>query len=70
MKTNTTRDLDGARSILTWPGLLENLPYLAGGFVRAGRSDRFFPDRADRYFEAPVDKQTPVPPVEKPGQSA
>jgi hypothetical protein len=22
-----------------------------------------FPDRADRYFEAPVEKQTPVPQV-------
>ena len=29
-----------------------------------------FPDRADRYFEAPIDKQTPVPPTEKPGKTA
>jgi cysteine synthase B len=27
-----------------------------------------FPDRADRYFEAPIQKQTPVPPVDGAGE--
>ena len=37
---------------------------------RRGVVVTLFPDRADRYFEAPIDKQTPVPPVEKPGGPA
>jgi len=35
------------------------------GAGRRGVVVTLFPDRADRYFEAPIDKQTPAPPRDK-----